>query len=1255
MIEGSRTLPIQHLSVRVPWHDSGWVGKVCNNPAKNTACRVLKRVAENKNDTLEQTIAGSSLEPFDPHLLPPCIAESAGFMMPFSLREMKSHPYSGSNPDTHGHFDQTPYTVNPYSASCIPYRWMLLKESADLIKKFNLGFDPEREPDLPFKNDWIQERSNQLVMLDTFFSAIRADDSLCFFYAKDTPLSASAARVIVGVGLVKTIDNHVEYNYKCPKSKAPLRGVLWERNITHSIRTPKFEEGVVFPYAQLFEVAQAKGFDPEEYLAFVPDDAFWDFSYGSEHVSHDHAIISVLSCIRALAKIQEVLPGAWKQAAAWLDTQLGRLWRMRGPYPGFASALAAFFGDGGGVLAYDIARQCSSEGEDDPWELLERLLATKKSEEFSEGLIGDGFREAWSAIEPDRKELLRLLSRFSISPDQAIRFFNPDLRHADVSEVELLENPYLLYELDRHSQDPISLMAIDRGMLPDKAIADHYPLPRRSSLTDKVDPRRVRALMVSALEEAAVEGNTLLPRSWMTASIKNMALDTDCPTGPEVFASAASGFEGEIVSLEMASGEQAFQLRRLSQAAQLIRNTVLRRTGVRSQRHQSTENFSDVVRRGLQEELRASEHEDSSTNKDETNVESLAQQEKSAALQELFESRFSVLAGPAGTGKTTLLRMLCTLPSVKNGGVLLLAPTGKARVQLQKKTRMNNAMTIAQFLMQFGNRFEPSTQRYVATGSSVRCSDFKTVIVDECSMLTEEQLAALLDCISSVERLVFVGDPRQLPPIGSGRPFVDIVRELAPEDIETTFPRVGRGYAELLIERRQRQTGNKPRADLVLARWFGGSIDSGSDEIWDRIEQEEMAELRFESWNDGEDPAEKLLDLVVEELGLNGRDDEIGFEASMGGSEFNGRSYFRRTQGDDEPKAESWQIITPVRGGDYGVTSLNHVVQQTFRNTWLELAAKISYQKVNQPVGPQGIIYGDKVINLKNSDRRNVWPKRASYVANGDVGLVVGDYKSQSQRKLFPYLNVEFTSQKHHTYRFGVWEFGPEALPPLELAYALTVHKTQGSEFGTTFVVLPNPCWLLSRELLYTALTRQQERVVILHKGNIRELRRYANERHSDVARRLTSVFVPPNPILFEVEGKDSFLEEGLIHRTKRGDLVRSKSEVIIANELLAQGIDRYEYEAPLALSNGQTRYPDFTIVDDDTGAAYYWEHLGLMNHPDYRQRWETKLESYRKSGILPHEVGGGATGTLIVTRDDERGGIDASAIANLIKDELVC
>ncbi|MCP5056570.1 MAG: hypothetical protein GY937_07550 [bacterium] len=308
MIAGSRRLPTEHLSIRVPWHDSGWSGAVCANPGRNTACRSLTRIAQSKDDTSENEIAGCAFAELASNKLPPCVEERAGFMAPVPLTLTKRHPYVKSSVDSHGHFAPTHWTTQPFSAACIPFRWMLKENSAELAGCYQLGFQDDREPELSFKKGtaWVQERANQLVMLDTFFGAVRPEESLCFFYAKDTPLSSSSARVIVGVGLVRSVGEHVEYEYTTPIEQAPLRGVLWERNVEHSIR-PGFEDGFLFPYRQLFDLAMEKGLDPEQFVAFAPDEAFGSFSYTSEHVSHDHAIASVLACMRTLDRMSEVL------------------------------------------------------------------------------------------------------------------------------------------------------------------------------------------------------------------------------------------------------------------------------------------------------------------------------------------------------------------------------------------------------------------------------------------------------------------------------------------------------------------------------------------------------------------------------------------------------------------------------------------------------------------------------------------------------------------------------------------------------------------------------------------------------------------------------------------------------------------------------------------------------------------------------------------------------------------------------------
>ena len=207
---------------------------------------------------------------------------------------------------------------------------------------------------------------------------------------------------------------------------------------------------------------------------------------------------------------------------------------------------------------------------------------------------------------------------------------------------------------------------------------------------------------------------------------------------------------------------------------------------------------------------------------------------------------------------------------------------------------------------------------------------------------------------------------------------------------------------------------------------------------------------------------------------------------------------------------------------------------------------------------------------------------------------------------------------------------------------------SQGSEFGTVILVLPNPCRLLSRELIYTALTRQKDRIVILHQGPRSELRKYSSEDRSETARRLTNLFVDPKPI--NIEGR--FYEENLIHRTAGGEMVRSKSEVLIVDHLTRKekelGYDYRGDEKALTI-NGVTKYPDFTIEDAESGKNFFWEHCSMLHVPSYRRRWDAKLAWYKANGILPREDGGGPNGILIITRDEANGSIDSEKIAKLI------
>lgn len=95
----------QHISVRVPWHDHGWDGSVCQAPDINNACLRLKNIYENRNDKDELRLCGQCMEGHEESL--PCISEGSAFMSAKKLVRKTIHPYKKSNPQTHSHFLET--------------------------------------------------------------------------------------------------------------------------------------------------------------------------------------------------------------------------------------------------------------------------------------------------------------------------------------------------------------------------------------------------------------------------------------------------------------------------------------------------------------------------------------------------------------------------------------------------------------------------------------------------------------------------------------------------------------------------------------------------------------------------------------------------------------------------------------------------------------------------------------------------------------------------------------------------------------------------------------------------------------------------------------------------------------------------------------------------------------------------------------------------------------------------------------------
>ncbi len=232
----------------------------------------------------------------------------------------------------------------------------------------------------------------------------------------------------------------------------------------------------------------------------------------------------------------------------------------------------------------------------------------------------------------------------------------------------------------------------------------------------------------------------------------------------------------------------------------------------------------------------------------------------------------------------TLLSLLCSSEQVKNGGILLLAPTGKARVRMSQAMDAQGiratAKTVAQFLIQ-NKRFDYITMQYhLSNAPAVGVPD--TAIIDECSMLTEEMFGALIEALKTAKRIIFVGDPNQLPPIGAERPFVDLVKHLK-TDIPA-FPRVGMSYGELTVTRRQQNIDGAPRMDTQLAEWYTDTEAELDDDIFAKFQGNLCGNnIAFRSWNTSEELTKVILETLCEETGMTDIDDVDGFDISLGG------------------------------------------------------------------------------------------------------------------------------------------------------------------------------------------------------------------------------------------------------------------------------------------------------------------------------------------------------------------------------------
>lgn len=1218
---------VKHISMRVPWRDQPWDDKVCHNPLDNSSCLLLKNIGDKRDDDWESEVAGRSFAELQSPGRLPCLSERATFMSSHGYTIEKEHPYR-VNKALKGHLHPTTVTVPAYSFEAVPFRWMSRGSVDESLWQEVDDYRPEREDDahriLNFKPGWLMDGRNQRALMNRFFADVVPDESLVFVYLKHSPLQEeSTRRLLVGAAHVSSVTAPLMWNQS---GQQPFDSSMWETIVGHSLRTDQ-KQGILLPYQQLVPLLEA-GEDVAKGLAWAPDDATLEFSYVTEHISDDTAIAS-LKALRAaaqgMADLGITVPAS---AVVWLDDQVERLWELRGPAPGLAAVLRYL----GAESAHQVIRRLVAEPDwaAEPWSAVERAL--KPGDPLGAEIaawLPPSVGQTWRGLESAEQAALKILSAMDADAGQVADLMD-GRSTMTVAADELVDNPYFAATCTYRSANPIAFATVDQACFPAPHVDWVNLIADLTTMTDPGDARRVEALMVEVLEHLADEGDTIASEEQVLSAASEVLVTRPCAISRALIKS--HGLDAPslgdyprwtpLVGAELDGGLPAYKLEHLHEVGLNISDHMHER------RKANPFTASFDARAEIDEKFGP---------QDPTDVqEELARAEKAAGLEELFASRLTVLLGPAGTGKTSVLEALVQRPEIQADGVLLLAPTGKARVQLQTKVG-HTARTLASFLVKKGG-YDSDTGQYRLVDPSKK-EQVGLVVIDEASMLTEEMLAATLSALKGVKRLVLVGDHRQLPPIGAGRPFVDIVEWLKPDSFADAH-RVAPGYVELTVFRRQKGK-DAERDDLSLAGWFGGEdLPGAADEIWQRLRVGESSEtLEYRQWGEG-GIVETLLGAIETEFDLVDHPElEKAFKLTYGAHLSPDGKWVNWRIGPDQDgvpgagqNCENWQILSPTRSRVFGTVELNRLIKQRYRADDLAWAQRLWGHRPPKPLGPEQIVLGDKVMQTRNDGRAKAYPDGAglNYVANGEIGVVVGRASKSPTRA-----NVEFSSQVGATYGYRPSSTDDS---PLELAWAVTVHKSQGSEFGTTFLVLPARV-AVSRELLYTALTRQTKKVVILHEGTVDDLFALTSPALSETARRMTDLFRAPAPRDMAFGDGMRRFDSNLIHVAPGGVLVRSKNEVIVASILEDLAPDRWSYEQPLGV-DGVTKYPDFTI-ETASGDIVIWEHLGMMGNPKYAADWETKKAWYAAQGFRPFDEpdADGSRGVLMWS--DDRGGVD--------------
>ena len=370
-----------------------------------------------------------------------------------------------------------------------------------------------------------------------------------------------------------------------------------------------------------------------------------------------------------------------------------------------------------------------------------------------------------------------------------------------------------------------------------------------------------------------------------------------------------------------------------------------------------------------------------------------------------------IITGGPGTGKTTIVKGILELLGRMQLKCILAAPTGRAAKRLTEVTG-EEASTIHR-LLEAG--IDPNTGRMVFNRDEDQPLKADAVIVDEMSMVDVQLLHSLLRAIPQNKRLILVGDPDQLPPVGPGFPFGDMLR------------------SNMLPTVRLTDIFRQAQESLIVTN--AHRINAGQLPELRRVDRDFFFMKR---------PTEEALTQLICDLCATRLPGKMGIPA------------------------DQIQVLSPTRKGPAGTVYLNKLLQKVLNPP--------SPTKKERQHGDFSFREGDRVMQIRNNYdilwKRTDGGAIGAGIFNGDIGTITAiDPHGETVTVVF--------DEREAEYDFSM-------LGELELAYAMTVHKSQGSEYRAVILVAWNGSpYLLTRSVLYTAVTRARELLIIVGREDV--------------------------------------------------------------------------------------------------------------------------------------------------------------------------